>query len=331
MTTAAPQSITDQPAPPTGTRGLIRAGYELTKPRITRMVAVTAGVGFVLGAAGQVWEVRDLVIRAIGCLIGTAVSSAGANALNMWWERTRDAQMPRTMTRPLPQGRLSPLPAAIIGVACSVLGVGILGLTVGLLPAIIAAFTVLVYVLCYTPLKPITTLNTIVGAIPGALPPLIGWAGAIAGNKLSGNELAAALAHPGGWSLFLIMFVWQVPHVLALAWMYKDDYAKGGYRMLPIVDESGERTARTILLWAVALVPVSVAPALLLSDRLGWLTGAAAGISGVVFLRLCWKVWIKRTREAARAAFLGSVIHLPVLLLAMTADAVAHALISNVR
>lgn len=304
-------------------RARLAAAYELTKPRITRMVAITAGVGFTLGAVHQSWQWGDLAFRALGCVVGTAVSSSGANALNQWWERSRDARMPRTAARPLPQGRLSPAPAAVIGIACSVLGVAILALTTGPLPAAISALTILIYVLCYTPLKPLTTLNTIVGAVPGALPPLIGWTAATTGNLLAAPSPLQSLTSAGGWLLFLIMFVWQIPHVLALAWMYKDDYAMGGYRMLPIVDPTGERTARTMVLWSIALIPVSVSPAFLLHDRLGWLTGVVAVLSGIVFARLCFKVWRLRTRESARAAFIGSVIHLPILLGAIMCDAIA--------
>ena len=291
------------------------------------MVAVTAGVGFTLGAVDQSWQWTDLSVRAVGCVLGTAISASGANALNQWWERARDAQMPRTAARPLPQGRLSPAPAALVGIACSVVGVAILTATTGAVPALLSALTILIYVLCYTPLKPVSTLNTIVGAVPGALPPLIGWTAATSGNLLAASSPLQSLLQPGGWLLFLIMFVWQIPHVLALAWMYKDDYAKGGYRMLPIVDPTGERTARTMILWAAALIPISVAPALLLSDRLGWITGVAAAVSGVMFLRLCLRVGKSRTRETARAAFIGSVIHLPVLLIAIMADAVVGVLI----
>lgn len=291
------------------------------------MVAITAGVGFTLGAIDQAWTWSDLIPRVLGCLIGTAISSSGANALNQWWERARDAQMPRTATRPLPQGRLSPAPAAAIGVACSVIGVLVLWLACGPLSAAISSLTILLYVLCYTPLKPLTTLNTIVGAIPGALPPLIGWVAAAGGNQLHAGDWAAPLVHPGGWLLFLLMFVWQIPHVLALAWMYKDDYAKGGYRMLPIIDPTGERTAMTMLLWSVALIPVSVAPAMFLSDRLGWVTGIVGGVAGLFFARLCWLVWLKRTRDSARKAFIASVIHLPVVMLAMMADAVGVAIL----
>lgn len=291
------------------------------------MVAVTAGVGFTLAAIDQSWQTSDLALRALGCIIGTAISASGANALNQWWERARDARMPRTATRPLPQGRLAPAPAAALGLACSVVGVIVLLATCGPIAAALSAVTILLYVLCYTPLKPLTTLNTIVGAVPGALPPLIGWVAAGSGNQLLGTSASAPLLNVGGWLLFLLMFVWQIPHVLALAWMYKDDYAQGGYRMLPIVDPSGERTARTMLLWSIAFIPVSMAPALLLPDRLGWLTGIVAGISGVAFFRYCWRVWTTRSRDAARKAFIASVIHLPILLLVMLVDAVLLAII----
>lgn len=306
-------------------REKIAAAYELTKPRITRMVAVTAGVGFLLGAVEQAWTYPDLFWRGAGCVLGTMIAASGANALNMWWERSRDARMPRTAERPIPSGRVSPLVAAVVGIACSLLGVGILALANGAAPAALAAITVLVYVLAYTPLKPVTTVNTIIGAIPGALPPLIGWAAASTGNHLVSVDGWASLAQPGGWALFLLMFVWQIPHVLALAWMYKDDYAKGGYRMLPITDPTGTRTASTMVLWSFALIGVSLALPLVMPDRLGWLTTLAAGVMGAAFMALCVRVHRKRDRASARAAFFGSIIHLPLLLVVISIDAVLSA------
>jgi heme o synthase len=311
--------------PATSARARLGAAYELTKPRITRMVVLTAGVGFMLAAMGQSWELSDLVVRFLGCVIGTALASSGANALNQWWERARDAQMPRTAHRPLPQGRLSPAPALAVGLSCSLAGSVALWTSAGPAAAAVALATILIYVLCYTPLKPVTTLNTVVGAVPGALPPLIGWCAACSGNALAGpggfNALFAD-ASLGGWSLFALMFVWQIPHVLALAWMYKDDYAKGGYRMLPIVDPTGQRTAATMTLWAVALVPASLLPIAFIPQRLGWIYGIAAIVGGLVMCRACIRVWRSRADADARKAFICSVIHLPVLLAAMMVNAV---------
>jgi protoheme IX farnesyltransferase len=301
-----------------------RAVYELTKPRITRLVTITAGVGFVLGAVHQSWETWDLVGRAVGCGVGTALSASGANALNQWWERERDARMPRTCARPLPTLRISPGAALGWGLAFSAAGVGLLAL-LGAAPALVSLATILIYVLVYTPLKPVTTLNTLVGAVPGALPPLIGWTAAATGNLALGSGSGlAALGQAGGWLLFLLMLVWQVPHFLAIAWMYKDDYAKGGYRMLPSADPDGRLTARTILIWAATLVPITLAPAMFLRDRLGVLSLAVALVSGGAFLWLCVRLVAQCERGRARAVFFASIAHLPLLLMAYVADAVLH-------
>lgn len=297
------------------------AVIELTKPRITRLVTITSGVGFVLSAIAQSWQWTDLSLRALGCIVGTALSASGANALNQWWERDRDAAMPRTCARPLPTQRVSMRAALGWGLCFSVLGVGTL-LLVGLVPAMVSLATILIYVLLYTPLKPVTTLNTIVGAVPGALPPLIGWSAAAAGNQLHDASGFSALAELGGWSLFALMFVWQIPHFLAIAWMYRDDYAKGGYRMLANVDPTGGITARMILLWSLCLIPATLAPAMVMHDRLSPASAVAAGLSGVLFTLLCIKLARSRERQDARRVFLASIAHLPLLLMVMVADAV---------
>lgn len=303
------------------------AVYELTKPRITRLVTITSGVGFVLGAVGQSWQTHDLILRAVGCILGTALSSSGANALNQWWERERDAVMPRTCARPLPTQRVSPRSALHWGLVFSILGVGLLAL-VGLAPALVSAATILIYVLLYTPLKPVTTLNTVVGAIPGALPPLIGWTAAASGSLLTGSASGMdALWHPGGWSLFALMFVWQIPHFLAIAWMYRDDYAKGGYRMLPIGEQGANITSRVMLVWAVALIPATMAPAMILHDRLGLVSLLAALVTGILFLALCIRLVRTRERAHARVVFFASIAHLPLLLMVLVGDALVHALL----
>jgi len=269
----------------------------------------------------------------VGCALGTALSASGANALNQWWERERDAVMPRTCARPLPQARVTPRQALVCGLVFSALGVGMLA-AVGPAPALVSLATILIYVLLYTPLKPVTTVNTLVGAIPGALPPLIGWTAAASGNPLragSGVGGLGALLEPGGWSLFALMFVWQIPHFLAIAWMYRDDYAKGGYRMLPIADPDGRRTANTILLWAVLLVPATVAPAVLLHDRLSLVSVVFAVLSGAGYVALAVRLWRTREIKHARAVFIASVIHLPLLLIVMVADALGPVVWGMVR
>jgi heme O synthase-like polyprenyltransferase len=215
----------------------------------------------------------------------------------------------------------------LLGIVCSVFGVAILA-TLGAAPALIALVTILIYVLAYTPLKVISPLNTLVGAIPGALPPLIGFSAAWAavGSTTAWSSLAA-LAQPGGWSLFGLMFVWQIPHVMALCWMYREDYAKGGYRMLPIVDPQGKATAMTMLAWAIALIPVTLVPVALNREALGIASAATAVFTGTVFVFLCVRLCRSRTNSRARAVFIGSIIHLPVLLLVMTGDALASRLL----
>lgn len=311
-------------APPV--RSTAAAMNELTKPRITRLVTITSGVGFALGAIGQSWETSDLVLRALGCVFGTALSAAGANALNQWWERDRDAIMPRTAHRPVPSGELTPGIALALGLLCSCAGLMMLAL-VGLAPALVSLATIVVYVLVYTPLKPITPLNTLVGAIPGALPPLIGWTAAATGRHLAGDGTGmSALLQPGGWSLFILMFVWQIPHFLAIAWMYRDDYAKGGYRMLPIGDTTGSATSATMLVWSVALIPATIAPVMLTDGRLGLVTAVVAGVTGLINLGLCIRLARSRSVPHARAVFFFSIMHLPLLLMVMVGDATVRAL-----
>ncbi len=311
-------------APPTAPT-LGQSIYELTKPRITRLVAITSGVGFTLGAVVQHWEPADLGFRAVACVVGTMLSASGANALNQWWERERDAIMPRTCARPLPQARVTPGQALWVGLGLSIVGVGLLG-CIGLAPALVSLLTILIYVLLYTPLKPVTTVNTLIGAVPGALPPLIGWTAAATGNVLYGHWMGLrSLLDAGGWSLFLLMFVWQIPHFLAIAWMYREDYAKGGYRMLPISDPDGRRTASTILLWAVLQIPVTVAPAILLHDRLGLTTVIVATVTGIIYAAMAFRLCRTREIRDARRVFFASIIHLPLLLMVMVGDALVSA------
>jgi protoheme IX farnesyltransferase len=229
--------------------------------------------------------------------------------------RDRDALMPRTCDRPLPQRRLAPGTALTAGMILAAAGVGILWALCGLAPALVSLTTVLVYLLAYTPLKPVTPLATLVGAVPGALPPLIGWSAA-AGTGLR------SLIEPGALILFAIMFIWQIPHFLAIAWMYKDDYRAGGYKVLPVVDQDGRRTARSILLWSLALAPVTVAPAWLMHGAAAVAFGVLAGAMAIAYAYLASRVIVTRERRDARRAFIASVIHLPVLMAAMVLFAV---------
>ncbi len=213
--------------------------------------------------------------------------------------------------------------AVRLGLVLCLLGVATLWVMCGVIPAMVSLATILSYVLLYTPLKPITPLATLIGAVPGALPPLIGWTAA-SGN--GGWVLGNLAANAGGWSLFVLMLVWQVPHFLAIAWMYRDDYAKGGYRMLPMEDADGRATASVILLWSVTLLPATLAPALLMPERLGTGYVTAAILTGLGFIAAAIRLRRTRTRDDARRVFFGSIIHLPVILAAMVTDALIRTL-----
>lgn len=299
------------------------AFWELAKPGITRLVCITAAIGFVLGLFGQAWTGWTLAVSAAGCMVGTALSAAGANALNMWWERDRDAQMHRTARRPIPSGAIAPTHALGAGLGFSLLGVGVLAAACGPAPAAVSAFTILSYVLLYTPLKPVTAWATLVGAVPGALPPVIGWTAALALGAPGGawsSGAWGALADARGWSLFALMFVWQIPHFLAIAWMHREDYERGGYRVLSLSDPTGARTAWTTLLTALLLVPVTLTPAWLMPERLGAAYIAVAAVAGAVSVVQCMRLVRERTRSRARAVFIGSIIHLPLLLVAIVVE-----------
>lgn len=319
-------SITDAPsatlgveAAPARRPGVVRTLIETTKPGITKLVTITSFVGFVMSSASHPWSGTMLATSAIGCIIGTALAAAGANAINQYMERDRDARMPRTVGRPLPQSRVTPMQVLATGVLLGVAGCLLLWAVNGAVPALIALACIVSYIVCYTPMKTRTALATFVGAIPGALPPLIGWS---AGSTSMGWD---SLLEWGGISLFTLMFVWQIPHFLAIAWMYKDDYAKGGYLVLPVVDPSGTWTAATIALWTVTLVPATLMPVIMMPDRLGATYLAVATLSGLAFLVLAAKLVIGRSRSDARVVFFASIIHLPLILLVMVGETVIRA------
>ncbi|MCA9299690.1 MAG: heme o synthase [Phycisphaerales bacterium] len=294
---------------------------EVTKPGITKMVTITAGVGFALALLKDhvSWDLTASV--GIPTLFGTALSAAGANALNQWMERERDALMDRTCMRPIPTGRLTPLTVLALGLALAVAGVGILFATAGWLPALLSLTCVVTYIGLYTPMKTRTTLSTLVGAIPGALPPLIGWTAA------SPQPPIPSLFEAGGMLLFSIMFVWQIPHFLAIAWMYRVDYAKGGYRVLPVLDPEGRITARSILLWTIALAPLAIAPGFALPETLGWPFVVVASVVSLFFIRVAFRLWRSRSRDDAKRVFFASIIHLPILLVAMVLIALVRSVL----
>jgi protoheme IX farnesyltransferase len=235
-------------------------------------------------------------------------------------ERDRDALMPRTCNRPLPEQRLTAGLALAAGSLLALTGVSLLWAACGPIPALVSLTTVLVYLFLYTPLKPVTPHATLIGAVPGALPPLIGYTAASA----SGVQ---ALLDPAALALFSIMFIWQVPHFLAIAWMYRDDYAKGGYRVLPVIDPDGRRTARTMVAWAILLIPAALAPAW----GMGWIAASVFGAfslaMGLMYLWLVIRAARTRERSDARRAFIASVIHLPLLLMLIVACAGADRLL----
>src|SRR5947207_1986209 len=219
---------------------------ELVKARLTLLVLLTTAVGFYLGAVGSINYVALFHV-----VFGTALAAAGAAALNQWWERRLDALMQRTRTRPIPAGRMLPRNALIIGGALAFAGVIYLARACNGLTASLAAATIVIYIFAYTPLKLVSTSNTLVGAIPGALPPMIGWAA------------ASGRLDPGAWSLFAILFFWQLPHFFAIAWMYREDYALAGFQMVSRGDETGARSASQSVFFCILLLLVGGIPAFL--------------------------------------------------------------------
>jgi len=276
------------------TRSTLADYLELTKPRITLMVMITAMVGFVMASPRAV----DGGALA-AALLGTALVAAGASCLNMVIERDIDARMQRTSRRPLPAGRLRPAEALTFGLAVTTVGLVQLGWSSGAAAAAVAAVTWASYLFLYTPLKPHTSLSTVVGAFPGALPPVIGWAA------------ARGTIDGGAFVLFAILFLWQIPHFLAIAWIYRDDYARGGLRMLPVEDPQGLVTGRQAVANSLALLVVSLIP--VLARMAGGLYLIGAVVLGVAFVAAASVAAVRRTIPAARGLFLASVLYLPAL------------------
>lgn len=268
---------------------------ELIKARLSLLVLITTLVGFLLGWNGPV----DYFLLGV-TLFGTALAACGASALNQWWERALDALMKRTEDRPLPAKRLHPRDALLFGLLCCCVGTVLLFFFVNLLSALLAMATVVIYVLAYTPLKRRTTLNTLLGAVPGALPPLIGWTAAT-------NEIGV-----GGAVLFFILWFWQMPHFLAIAWLYREDYALAGFRMVSVDDPEGFMTSRQALLYALGLLIISLLPTILgMASVFYFITALILGI----FFTLAAFFFIKdRTRQNARKLFFASIIYLPLIL-----------------
>lgn len=284
-------------------RGWAGVFSDLVKARLTTLVLLTTAVGFYLGLRGAM----DWVLL-LNTLAGTALVAAGASALNQWLERDFDAKMRRTQNRPLPSGRLQPTTVAVFGGVSSVAGLIYLALAVNLLTSVLGAVTLVSYIFIYTPLKRVTWLNTAIGAIPGALPPLMGWAAAR--NELSGE----------GWTLFAILAFWQLPHFFAIAWIYRDEYAKAGFVMLPNVDVDGKYTGQQTVSNTLALLIVSLCPFLLKMTGAIYLAGAV--VLGAAFLFYAVKFSRQLTLSHARQLFLVSILYLPLLLTLMVFDKV---------
>jgi heme o synthase len=273
----------------------------LAKPDVTFLVVITTVAGFYMASRGPL----DWALLA-HALFGTTLAAAGTAALNQYTERDADAKMRRTLSRPIPSGVIPPAEAFWAGSILVVVGVLYLGILTNVLAASLTLATTALYLGVYTPLKKITPLATLIGAFPGAIPPLIGWAAARGSLSL------------GAWILFGILFFWQFPHFLAIAWMYREDYARAGIKMLPVVEPSGDRTYRQILVTAAILVPVSLLPAVIGITGIGYFFGAT--ILGMALLQVC--LWAERSRTNIRAKWLmhATVIHIPILLGLMILD-----------
>jgi protoheme IX farnesyltransferase len=283
---------------------------DLVKARLTFLVLLTTLAGFYAAVPGPV----DWVLL-VHTLLGTGLVACGAAALNQWWEREHDARMPRTEGRPLPAGELTPMAVLLSGGVLSVGGLVYLALFVNLLTSLLGAITLLSYVLIYTPLKRLTTLNTAIGAIPGALPPLMGWAAA---RDSVSRE---------GWALFAILFFWQLPHFLAIAWLYREEYAKADYVMLPVRDPEGIRTGRQAVSHTLGLMAVSICPAVLTAGPgaapiAGRVYFFGALVLGMAFLWCAIQFSRELSRTRARILFFASILYLPLLLGLMALDKV---------
>ncbi len=272
----------------------------LTKPRLNVLVVATSAAGYYLGAPAG-----SALLPMVEAVAGTALVAAGAAVLNQVYERDTDAMMERTRHRPIPDGRVSLEDARAFGIVVAGMGLAVLLLS-SWAAFLLAAITIAVYVMVYTPMKRRSAAATLVGAIPGALPPLIGWSAA------TGNMSA------GGWALFAIVFLWQIPHFMAIAWLFRDDYARAGFPMLPVVERDGRKTGRQAVLYAAALVPVSLMPTVL------GVTGAAyfwaAMVLGGALFTLASRFAVRRDDRTARWLFYASITYLPLLWAAMILD-----------
>jgi protoheme IX farnesyltransferase len=284
---------------------MIRNYLELTKPRITAMILFSTGTGFWFGLPHGARVVSEMA-RLVNTLIGTGLLASGTAALNQWVERASDARMRRTAGRPIPSGRVSPAAGFAFGASVSTIGFAELALTVNLLSACLGLLTLLTYLLLYTPLKQRSSICTTVGAIPGAMPPVIGFAAAHGGLT------------PGAWALAAILFLWQFPHFYAIARIHCEDYARAGIRMLPVVAPDCRSTNRRTVLFALTLIPVSLIPSLIGMTSSVYAVGAAG--LGAWYLVSTLRAFAGSAQAQARQILLTSVAYLPLLYVLMLAD-----------
>src|SRR5262245_14253116 len=303
MKEAPAAATTNSLAPDTTHRtARVLADYvALTKPRLNFLVVASSAAAYYLGVSGAVDPARMAA-----AVLGTALVAGGAAALNQLYERDTDGLMRRTRTRPLPDGRVAPFDAAVFGIALSTAGLSLLAGRANWPAAALAFATLIMYLAIYTPMKRRTPLATLVGAVPGALPPLIGW------------TAARGVVDWAGIALFSIVFVWQIPHFMAISWLYRDDYAAARFPMLSVVDAAGHRASRQALIYAVALVPVSITPTLL--GVAGSIYVAVALVSGLGMLALAVRFARLRDDESARLLFHATITYLPVLWPVMMLD-----------
>ena len=282
-------------------RERVNGYYELTKPRLSFMSVVTAITGYLAADPSRNFGVLASLV------IGTSIAAGGAAVLNQWLEREADAKMERTKHRPIPSGQILPFNALMFGLGLSIFGSYLLYAGANPLAGLLTAVTIASYVLLYTPLKKLTTWNTLIGAIPGAIPPLIGWAAA--------EGRVSAL----GWILFAVVFLWQIPHFFAIAWTYRRDYQEGGFIMLSNADENGAEVARQSFASAIALIISTLLPTILGYASLGY--GAVALIAGCYILRPAWLFLNADNRDApAQRLFMASIFYLPALLIPLVLD-----------
>lgn len=274
----------------------------LTKPRVTWLILLSTAIGYYLGALRVGWNIWTL----FHCILGTALLASGTAALNQWYERIADSKMHRTRDRPIPAGRLKALHAFVFGSILIAGGAVELWLGANRLASLLGLFTVVSYLFAYTPLKQVSPHSTTIGAIPGAMPPLIGYAA------------AANLLNLEAWLLFAILFLWQFPHFYAIAWMYREDYARAGIRMLPVVEPDGNSTAQRIFWLSLLLVPLTLMPSLFGLTGPVYLVGAQ--LAGFGFAFFCARVLEDRSKQRARNVLLASVVYLPVLYVFLVAD-----------